>query len=253
VGRKSEDVLWDPPPAAADERLAYGPEPKQFGDLRLPPGAGAFPLAIVIHGGYWKAQYNLIHVGHMCVALAARGIATWNVEYRCVGDVGGGWPGSGEDVCRAVGFADELRRGHALAGAVLVGHSAGAQLALVAAKRFQLPVAALAPVTDLADAASRNGAGSATAQFMGGPPDELPERYAQASPRELLPIGVRQVVLHGTDDTDVPYAMSAAYVEAAKDEAELIPLEGAGHFEPIDPLSREWPQTLAAIELALSR
>src|SRR5205085_559501 len=79
--RNSEDVLWGPPPPAADERLPYGPEPKQFGDLRLPPGEGAFPLATVLHGGYWKAQYNLSHTGQMCTAPAAAGIATWNLEY----------------------------------------------------------------------------------------------------------------------------------------------------------------------------
>ena len=88
--RDSHDLLSDPPPPAADARLVYGPQPLQFGDLRLPPGDGLFPLLVVVHGGYWKAIWNLIHTGHLCVDLAARGIATWNVEYRRVGDVGGG-------------------------------------------------------------------------------------------------------------------------------------------------------------------
>src|SRR5215218_9453894 len=93
--RDSHEILTDPPPPAADARLAYGPEPLQFGDLRARAGEGPFPLAIVIHGGYWKANYNLIHTGHLCRALTEDGVATWNVEYRSLGDPGGGWPGTG--------------------------------------------------------------------------------------------------------------------------------------------------------------
>ena len=63
--RDSTEILTDPPPAAADARVAYGPEPLQFGDLRVPPGEGPFPLAVVLHGGYWQATYNLIHTGHL--------------------------------------------------------------------------------------------------------------------------------------------------------------------------------------------
>ena len=67
--RDSADVLTDPAPRAADARIAYGPEPLQFGDLRVPPGDGPFPLALVLHGGYWQAMYNLVHTGHLCEGL----------------------------------------------------------------------------------------------------------------------------------------------------------------------------------------
>src|SRR5262249_8464181 len=122
--RNSEDVLFDPPPPAADARLAYGSEPKQFGDLRLPSGNGPRPLAVVLHGGNWKATYNLIHTGHLCVALAEAGIATWNVEYRGWGDVGGIWPGAGVDVAAAVRYVPELTGRYPLdpARVALVGH-----------------------------------------------------------------------------------------------------------------------------------
>jgi acetyl esterase/lipase len=248
VPRNSEDVLWDPPPRAADQRLAYGPEPKQFGDLRILDGAAQSPLVIVVHGGFWKAQYNLIHAGHMCDALRDEGLATWNVEYRAVGDPGGGWPGTAEDVYRAVEFAQDLGYG----SCVLVGHSAGGQLALLAAKRARVAVAALAAVSDLAESARRRGPESAPAQFVCATPDEAPAIYAAASPIEQLPLGVPQALIHGTADEDVPFVLSERYAAAAGDEATLIPLEGAGHFEPIDPLSREWPQTLAAIRALLS-
>jgi acetyl esterase/lipase len=239
VTRDSHDILTDPPPPAAGARIAYGDQPLQFGDLRVPAGGGPFALAVVIHGGYWQATYNLIHTGHMCVALAEGGIATWNVEYRSLGDVGGGWPGTGEDVVRAVEFVAKLPL--ELESVVLVGHSAGGQLALWATGRARLPVVALAPVADVRESVHRTGPGGAPARFVGG------SRFEELSPLELLPLGVRQVVIHGTADESVPYAMSERYVAAAGGEAELVTLEGAGHFELIDPQAREWPQVLAAI------
>src|SRR2546428_4286001 len=136
--RNAADVLTDPPPPPADSRVAYGPEPLQFGDLRSPAGDESRSLAVVLHGGAWKATYNLVHTGHLCDALRDAGIATWNVEYRRVGDPGGGWPGSLEDVLRAVAHA------HGLAERlVLVGHPAGGHPALPAPSRLALPLLAV--------------------------------------------------------------------------------------------------------------
>ncbi len=104
--RDSEDILTDPPPPPADARIAYGPEPLQFGDLRVPHGEGPFPLAVVLHGGYWQATYNLIHTGPMSIALTEAGIATWNVEYRSIGVPGGGWPGPREDLKLALAYLE---------------------------------------------------------------------------------------------------------------------------------------------------
>ena len=253
MARNSEDVLTDPPPPAADERLAYGSAPKQFGDLRLPAVDRLLPLAVVVHGGAWKAMYNLIHAGHFCVALGEVGIATWNVEYRSVGDPRGPWPGAGDDVAAALAFARHLVERYPLDAdrIVLLGHSAGGQLALCAAKRAQLPVVALAAVSDLRESAERVGPDGAVARFLGGMPEEFPDRYAAASPRELLPLGVRQILVHGDADADVPYAQSVAYAEAAGDEAELVTLEGAGHFEPIDPAASQCSRVIRAVQTLL--
>jgi acetyl esterase/lipase len=229
MARVAEHVLTDPPPPAADARLAYGPEPLQFGDLRR---AERDALAIVLHGGSWKATYNLTHLGHLCLALREAGVATFNVEYRRVGDPGGGWPGSLEDVLVAVDFAGNLAQ-----RLVLVGHSAGGHLALLAAARQNLPVVALAAVSD--PATWENDAVDAC--FGGEPP-------AAGSPLAQLPLGVPQVLVHGTLDDVVPFEQSARYAKAAAGKAELIPLDGAGHFEPIDPLSPQWPIVRAAIE-----
>jgi acetyl esterase/lipase len=244
--RDSADIVTDPPPAAAAARIAYGPEPLQFGDLRVPDGEGPFPLAVVLHGGYWQATYNLIHTGHLCEALREAGLATWNLEYRCTGVPGGEWPAAAEDLDRALAHLDGLPFAHD-GRTVLVGHSAGGQLALWAAKRSGLPVVALAPVSDLRDAVERRGPTSAPGRFM------APEHFATGSPLELLPLGVRQIVIHGDADDDVPYSMSERYVAAAGEEAELVTLPGTGHFELIDPQAAEWPVVTRALEQLLAQ
>jgi acetyl esterase/lipase len=238
--RDSHDILTDPPPPAAEARIAYGTEPLQFGDLRVPDGNGPFPLAVVIHGGYWQATYNLTHTGSMCIALAELGVAAWNLDYRCVGVPGGEWPAAGEDVDLALSHLPELPFEHD-GRTLLVGHSAGGQLALWAAKRSALPVVALAPVSDVRDAATRRGPESAPARFM------APEHYAEGSPIELVPLGAPQIVIHGTADVSVPFEMSERYVAAAGGEAELVRLNGIGHFELIDPQVPAFEHTLDAI------
>jgi len=228
VPRDSHDILTDPPPPPADERVAYGPEPLQFADLRNVDGDS---LAVVLHGGSWKATYNLIHLAHLCIHLGEAGVPTLNVEYRRVGDPGGGWPGSLEDVLLAVDFAKRLAK-----RLVLVGHSAGGHLALLAAKRTGVPVVALAAVCD--PATWRN---DAVAAFFGGKPP-APE----ASPLAQAPTGTPTILVHGTADDVVPVEQSQRYAEAAA--ATLRTLDGARHFEPIDPRAPEVEVTLRAVE-----
>ncbi len=228
MARVAADILTDPPPPPADERVAYGKEPLQFGDLRL---ADSDALALVLHGGAWKATYNLIHTGHLCGALRGAGIATWNVEYRRVGDPGGGWPGALDDVLLAVAHARSLAK-----RLILVGHSAGGHLALLAAAREHTPVVAIAAVCDPA-----TWDHDAVPMLLGA------KRPPEASPLRQLPLGVPQILVHGTADDVVPFEQSARYVEAAGGEAELVALDGAGHFEPIDPQSPEWTAVRDAI------
>jgi predicted alpha/beta hydrolase family esterase len=209
-------VLTEPPPAA-DERVPYGRHPLQFADRY-----GDDPQVAFLHGGFWKPDYDLAHAGHACAALAAAGIATWSVEYRR----GEGW--------RAT--LDDVRRG--VAGArVVAGHSAGGHLALWTG----LSAVALAPVADL-DEARRLGLGDgAVERFLGAEK----AAYADAAPRAAP----HQVLVHGTADDVVPFALSDRY--AATTGARLVPLVGAGHFEPISPWSAEWPTVVAEIRQLL--
>jgi acetyl esterase/lipase len=242
AARDSREVLNDPPPPPAPQRLVYGPEPLQFGDLRE-PADGAAPLVVLLHGGGWKSTFNLIHLGHMAIALTGQGYRTFNVEFRRVGDPGGGWPGSYEDVLAAVDYVlarpdcDRER-------VVLAGHSAGGHLALLAAHERRLPVIAMAAGSDLETYRSE----SALA-FLGDA-----GRAAEASPRRRIPLGVRQILVHGTDDDQVPFSLSSAFVDAARaagDDVELVELAGAGHFDPIDPRSAHWPRVVEAFRAIL--
>jgi acetyl esterase/lipase len=229
MSRDAADILRDPPPPPADSRLAYGPEPLQFGDLRTAHERG---LVVVLHGGAWKATYNLVHLGHLCVLLRKAGIATFNVEYRRVGDPGGGWPGSFGDVLLALDYARGLSD-----RLLLVGHSAGGHLALLAATRLRLPVVAIASVSDPA-----TWANDAVRAFFGG--DARPE----GSPLAQLPLDAPCVLVHGTRDDEVQFEQSVRYADAAGGHVKLVPLEGAGHFEPIDPQSPESRVVLDAVE-----
>src|SRR5215831_12973469 len=127
----SDDILTLPPPPA-DTRISYGTDPNQFADLRLPKTKGLFSVVMNIHGGFWRAKYDLSHAGHLCAALTSKGLATWNLEYRRVGNAGGGWPGTFEDLLLGVKFLESIAWKYRLdlKRMVVLGHSAGGQLAL---------------------------------------------------------------------------------------------------------------------------
>jgi acetyl esterase/lipase len=181
--------------------------------------------------------------------LASRGFAAWNLEYRRLGVPGAGWPGTMEDVATGIEHLARLAAGGValdLDRVTAVGHSAGGQLALwVAGRNRTSPVpvrgvVGLAPIADLARAHQTGVGGNVVEELMGGTPMQYPERYEAASPSAMLPLGVRQLILHGTADDAVPVELSRGYVRAAAaagDSIELIELPGAGHMEFLDPAS----------------
>ncbi len=254
--------------AMGDGRLVverYGEAPEQMGEL-WPPGsggaAGPHPVAVLVHGGYWRARWRLDLMHAVAADLQRRGIAVWNLEYRRVGSAGGGWPGTFEDV--AAGF-DAL---HGLAGryrldldrVAVVGHSAGGHLALWLAGRARLEhgpgarprlqpalAVALAGVCDLVEAARRHLSQDAVLELLGGGPLEREEAYRLGSPAALLPLGIPQILVHGTADSSVPFDISERYAAAARaagDTCELVALDGVDHFALIDPASTAWRTTV---------
>jgi acetyl esterase/lipase len=239
----SQDILQLPPPKA-NARIPYGKDPQQFGDLRLPSGAGPHPVVIFIHGGFWRNAYSLDHAGHACAALARAGAASWSLEYRRIGDPGGGWPGTMDDILHGAEHIKKLAVRYRLDLDRLVasGHSAGGQLALWLAAQIALNlrgVIPLAAVSDLRRAWALQLSNGVVRQLLGGTPDQVPQRYATTSPIELLPISVAQRLIHGSADDTVPFDMSERFCKKSLN-SKLIPLKGAGHFELIDPRSREW-------------
>jgi len=259
IMERSIDLLTRPHPPF-DRRLRYGLLPSQFGDLRLPQGDGPFPVVVGIHGGWWRVAHGLETHAHLCAALTAAGFATWNIEYRRIGEEGGGWPGTFEDVGSAVDFLAEIAPAYRLdlSRVVTVGFSAGGHFALWVAARhrfaFGHPLWAKGPLSikgavslagaaDLIRCADLQLSQGIVKIFLGGDPTQVPERYASGSPTELLPLGVPQTLIHGTGDTSVPHEISEHHHAAAVargDVCELLLLPGVQHFELIDPLAATW-------------
>jgi acetyl esterase/lipase len=255
----------DPP--AADERVSYGGHPSQFAELYRPERPGPFPVVVLIHGGYWRAAHGLGHMAHLAAELRARGIAAWSLEYRRLGG-DGGWPATFLDVAAG---ADLLRSAAARASldldrVVTMGFSAGGHLALWLAARSRLPVGdalrganpltlagaiSLAGVVDLRRGSALGLSSGVVDQLMGGAPDRVPERYAAASPYDLLPLRMPQLLIHGRSDPIVPIELSRRYVARATaldDPVDLLDLPDTGHFELIDPRR---PQGRTVLERAI--
>ncbi len=250
----SDDILTRQSPPA-DTRLSYGSDPNQFLDLRLPAlgkkNKRPYPLVMNIHGGYWRAKYNLDHAGHLCAALAAQGVATANIEYRRVGDEGGAWPGTFVDIRSACQFLVQHAAAHDLDASriVVTGHSAGGQLALCLAAHEPTVSCAvsLAGVVDLRRAYHLHLSNDAVVEFLRGTPTEVPDHYREADPMQFSLPHAPQWLIHGLADDVVPSAFSRDYVAAKqkrsgnkKEDVHLLEIAAADHFDLIDPRSPAW-------------
>lgn len=263
------------PRQPADQRIAYGADPMQFGDLRVPSTPGPHPVAVLIHGGCWKAEYaDLDDMAPLADALKAEGIASWNIEYRRMPQPGSGWPGTYTDVGNALDHLRRLAGTHALDldRVVVVGHSVGGSLALWAAARPRLPEGsalyvraplALRGVVDLAGPADlraelraeEHACGERVIEpLLGGDPNAVPERYTQTSAAALLPLRVPQVLVWGDRDDIAPLWLATDYRRSARhagDPVRLVLVPGLDHFGIVSPASSAWPHVRIAIERLL--
>ena len=268
-----------PPPNA---RIAYGKDPLQFGELRLPEGSGPFPVAILVHGGCWSAKLgnlpdNVVSfelLRPMAAALAKAGIASWNLEYRRLGNEGGGWPGTYQDLSAGTDHLREIAsRYHLdLQRAIAIGHSSGGQLAFWLGARRKLPktsvLNAKAPLPlrgvisvdgppDLeADRAIEKSVcgGPVVTQFVGGTPAEFPDRYREGASSGLLPIGVPQELLLASQHGQDWIALFRQYLAAAEksgDQIQMPIMDAAGHFDGLNPDSRAWNTLMASVQKLL--
>ena len=235
------------PPTSAPITIAYGPAGPQFGELYLPQKTGRVAVVVLIHGGFWSAAYGLDLMRPLAVDLVARGYAVWNIEYRRVGEDGGGYPDTLDDVALAI---DELamqadRHSLDLSRVALVGHSAGGHLALWAAGRSVVAASVaigLGPVLDLAGGARAGLGGGAIVALLGGTPDEQPERYRAATPTAAeTPL----VVVRGSADSIVPARFALPAEESGN--IEVIDIDGDDHFDLIDPTSASWAAVIGAL------
>jgi dipeptidyl aminopeptidase/acylaminoacyl peptidase len=240
-----ELAAWATASAPAQATIRYGPHPAHEADLRLPERDGPHPVALLLHGGFWRARFDRSTTAALAVDLARRGFATVNVEYRRIG-ADGGIPATLEDVEAAVDALPLVDAPLDRSRVVAVGHSAGGHLALwLAGTRKVAAAVSLAGVCDLAAAAEDGLGEGAAVELAGGLPHERPEAYALADPLRRLPTGVPQLLAHGDLDDRVPVEQSRHYARAAVaagDRCELLELPGVGHFEPIDPRGAAWPR-----------
>lgn len=238
---------------------SYGPDPAQFGELWL-PGDGAAGTVVIVHGGFWRARYDLSLGRPLAADLARRGYAVWNLEYRRAG-AGGGWPETFEDIAAGIDLLAGLPVDTSRVAAV--GHSAGGHLAVWAAGRARLApgvpgaeprvvltaVVSQAGVLALADCARDGVGGTAALDLMGGGPRDLPEQYRLADPMAALPVAATVLCVHSRADENVPFRYSDRYVQAAVRAGGTAYLhETSGdHFSLIDPGSPDWQAVTGAL------
>ncbi len=227
------------PHDVADHRMSYGDGALQFGELRLPETPGPHPVIVFIHGGCWLNAFSLDHVSAISRALVNQGYAVWTPEYRRVGDAGGGWPGTFQDIVKSIDFLREIGSAHRLdlAHVIVLGHSAGGHLALWLAAQNKFPlrgVVSLAGISDLkAYEILGNDCAASLPGLLGGSSREEPGIWAGANPIELLPSDVRVSLIHGERDTIVPLSQSERFAAAAGCELHVV--RGGGHFDMVSP------------------
>ncbi len=232
-----------------DKQIFYGTDSLQYGHLWKATPTGNRPLVVFIHGGCWLNAFDMGHTYAFSTALSQQGYDVWSLEYRRSGDVGGGWPGTFNDIMAGIQYYKNLPLDAVEdRGILMIGHSAGGHLALLAASQLNgkasnlTATVGLAAISDLATySKGSNSCQSATSQFMGGPYDLLPDDYQQATiVNKSLPNNI--ILMQGKKDKIVGVEQSQLT------DAEAILLDEAGHFDWIHPGSAAFKKLMEVIE-----
>jgi acetyl esterase/lipase len=237
--------------------VTYGDHPEQRVELRVPEGDGPFPVAVLIHGGYWRSRWEFDLMDAMAVDLTARGYATWNVEYRRPDEHG--WDTTTGDVAAALAALETAPASLDLSRIVLMGHSAGGQLALrlaadsVGERVTPALAVSLAGVLDLKVGDERWLGEGAVSNAIGARYAEARRIYEESSPMSRLPLCVPQLVVSAVADDPNLLEISRAYYTAASNTSDSVAsVEGpGGHFAVVDPTSEIWVDIVAAVDAAL--
>jgi acetyl esterase/lipase len=270
--------VFSRPVLNADHRIPYDTGRFQFGDLWIPKSATPVPLVVFFHGGWWKSEYDLGYAGYLCEALKKEEIAVWSVEYRRVGETGGGWPTTFQDAAGGFDFAAQLAKSYPLdmSRVITMGHSAGGHLAFWIAGRHHIPAhseiyqprpqvplrgaIALAGAVDLRLTVDLSGYltfahdKQEVYALMGGSPQDFPDRYKAGSPGDLLPFHVEQVLLQGTADDQIPPELPPRWMEQARrmgDAPTVKMIPSADHDDVVDPESHAWGAVREAVHKML--
>ncbi len=231
----------------ADQTVAYGDKPQQHGEYWQ--AATERPLVVLIHGGCWLNAYDKSHIRGLASALHEKDLAVWSIEYRRLGDPGGGWPGTFNDVISGVNASEQF--GHK--NIVVVGHSAGGHLATWLGANSALPdqaphkdklnlplkaVIGLAAVTDIETyATGSSGCERAAKQLLAGTLEAKANTGKHPEAEQLSPqtldIVTPVILIHGESDAIVPIEQSLHFVESHP-EARFVPIRAAGHFDLIN-------------------
>lgn len=235
-----------------DRTEVTGPAPTDVYDVWEPTPERARGITVaLVHGGFWRAEYDRTHLAPLAEALARDGFHVANLEYPRIGMPGGGWPGTGEAV------RDRMESAHADPDlphrVVVVGHSAGGHLALWLASNDRLPwltgAVALGPAADLREVDRLGLSNDAARDLLGGTQEEQPHAWADADPgRQQLTTPA--AIVTGEFDDVVPGSVTAAYV-ASRGKGEPLTTavaRRADHLDIIDPTTDAYLLLLAEVE-----
>ncbi len=265
INPKSVDMIEWLPSSPPDHRILYDTNPSTFGDLRIPknssPGPSGYPVLVFLHGGGWTADWTINHTDQLVEALTQEGIATWSIEYRRLGNAGGGYPQTFLDVAKAVDFLRKIASQYRLDlnRVVVAGHSSGGHLALWLAGRRNLPkdsklyapdplplkgVISLAGVVDLEGALTIGDRKDSLQLLNVSDAASAAPLWAETNPMRLLPFGIPQLLIVGSKDGPWRITITKTFAEAATQKGDpvrlLIP-DGANHFDMVHARGPAYP------------